>query len=125
MNSGSTGLRVLRLGIGAVVAFLTVAGGWLLWAAAANPDVRLKRPRWAESGFDHSYWLPVLLVTVGGAALVGVVLWTAYRRLRSGEDLYGARFGQGLRRRGERHLDVLGDDPSATAGGSGPGATGG
>lgn len=105
MSAQDTGLRLLRVAIGIVVAFLTVAGGWLLWAAATNPDVRLKRPRWIEAGFEHSYWLPVLVVTLGGAVLVGVVLWTAYRRLRSGEDLYRARFGRGLRRRGERHVE--------------------
>ncbi len=105
MSGRDTGLRLLRAGIGAVAAFLAFAGGWLLWAALANPDVRLKRPRWADAGFDHSYWLPVLAVTLGGAVLVGVVLWTAYRRLESGEDLYEDRFGRGLRRRSERFVD--------------------
>ena len=106
MSTQGTGLRLLKAAIGVVAAFLLFAGGWLTWAAATNPDVRLKRPRWVEAaGFDHSYWIPVLVVTIGGAVLVGAVLWTAYRRLRAGEDLYENRLGRGLRRRGERHLD--------------------
>ena len=105
MTSRSTGLRLLRAGIGVVVAFIATVGGYLAWAAVANPDVRLKQPSWVEGTFDHSYWLPVLVVTLGGAVLVGVVLWTAYRRLRAGEDLYDGRIGRGVRRRGERHLD--------------------
>lgn len=106
MSETRTGLRLLRTAIGIVVGFLAVAGGWLAWAAATNPDVRLKRPRWVAEGFSHSFWIPVLVVTLGGAVLVGAVLWTAYRRLKSGEDLYEQRLGRGLRRRGERHLDV-------------------
>lgn len=108
MNQSSIGLRLIKLAIGAVVAFLVAAGGYLAWAALANPDVRLKQPRWVEGAFDHSYWIPVLVVTLGGAVLVGMVLWTAYRRLQSGEDLYAGRSGRGVRRRGERHL---GDGP--------------
>ena len=104
MSSAATGLKLLRAGIGVVVAFVVSVGGYLVWAALANPDVRLKKPTWVEGAFDHSYWLPVLLVTLGGAVLVGVVLWTAYRRVRAGEDLYEGRLGRGLRRRGERHL---------------------
>ncbi|WP_412063306.1 hypothetical protein [Rubrivirga sp. IMCC45206] len=105
MSHARLGLRLVRLAIGAVVAFLVAAGGYLVWAAFANPDVRLKKPRWVEGAFDHSYWGPVLIVTLGGAALVGLVLWTAYRRLRDGEDLYEGRMGRGVRRRGERHVD--------------------
>ena len=84
MSSAPLGLRLVRLAIGAVVAFLVAAGGYLTWAALANPDVRLKQPRWFEGAFDHSYWIPVLVVTLGGAVLVGLVLWTAYRRLQAG-----------------------------------------
>jgi hypothetical protein len=98
------GRRLLHTGLGAVAAFVVAVGGWLVWAAATNPDVTLKKPRWVEGAFAHSFWLPVLVVTLGGALLVGVVLWTALRRLRAGEDLYAQRTGQGLRRRGERHL---------------------
>ena len=105
MSERDIGLRLLRGALSVVVAFLASAGGWLLWAAATNPDVRLKRPRWFDAGFDHSYWVPVLVVTLGGALLVGVVLWTAYRRIRAGEDLYEERFGRGLRRRSERFID--------------------
>lgn len=104
MSANETGLRMLRAALGVVLAFIVAAGGWLAWAAATNPDVRLKQPRWVEGGFDHSFWIPVLVVTVGGAALVGAVLWTAYRRMRAGEDLYEGRFGRGVRRRGEREL---------------------
>lgn len=106
MSGTETGLRLLKAAIGVVAAFLLFAGGWLAWAAATNPDVRLRRPRWVEAGFDHSYWIPALLVTIGGALLVGAVLWTAYRRLRAGEDLFENRLGKGVRRRGERHLDA-------------------
>lgn len=105
MTSQRLGLRLIRAALVAVGAFIAGAGGWLVWSALTNPDVRLKRPKWVEAGFDHSYWLPVLVVTVGGAVLVGAVMWTAYRRLRAGEDLYANRFGQGLRRRGERHIE--------------------
>lgn len=105
MSQHDLGLRMVRAALVSVGVFIAAAGGWLAWSALTNPDVRLKRPRWVEAGFDHSYWIPVLVVTVGGAVLVGTVLWTAYRRLQSGEDLYEGRFGRGLRRRGERHID--------------------
>ncbi len=106
------GRRMLCVGLGIVAAFVAVVGGWLVWAAAANPGVRLKRPRWVSGAFDHTFWIPVLVVTVGGALLVGAVLWTAMRRVRAGEDLYAQRTGQGLRRRGERHLEDA-DRPGA------------
>lgn len=102
---GASLLRTALVGLGV---FVAAVGGWLVWAAVANPDVRLKRPKWVEGAFDHAFWLPVLVVTLGGALLVGAVLWTALRRLRAGEDLYAQRTGRGLRRRGERHL---GDAP--------------
>ena len=105
MSRSDLGLRLVRLAIRGVVGFLLAAGGYLAWAAWANPDVRLKRPRWVDGAFDHSYWIPVLVVTLGGAALVGLVLWSAYKRLRAGEDLYEERIGRGLRRRGERFMD--------------------
>ena len=121
MSATTTGIKLLRAGIGVVVAFLVFVGGYLTWAAIANPDVRLKKPRWVEGTFDHSYWLPVLLVTVGGAVLVGIVLWKAYRRMQAGEDLYRDRMGQGLRRRGERYLEDA-DGPPARPRGRSPGA---
>ncbi len=93
MSSAALGLRLVRWAIGAVVAFLVAAGGYLVWAALANPDVRLKQPKWVEGAFDHSYWIPVLVVTLGGAVLVGVVLW---RRLPA------APRGRGPVRRAER-----------------------
>ena len=100
-----TGSRLLRAALWAVAAFVVAAGAWLAWAAATNPDVTLRRPRWVSGAFAHSFWLPVIVVTLGGALLVGVVLWTALRRLRAGEDLYANRTGRGVRRRGETHLD--------------------
>jgi H+/Cl- antiporter ClcA len=105
VSTSGTGLRLLRLGLGVIVGFLVAAGAYLAWAAWANPDVRLKQPRWVEGAFDHSYWIPVLVVTLGGAVLVALVLWKAYRRIRAGEDLYEGRLGRGLRRRGERFVD--------------------
>ena len=110
MSGRPLGLRLLRAAIGAVVAFLAAAGGYLVWAAWANPDVRLKQPRWVEGAFDHSYWIPVLVVTLGGAVLVGLVLVSAYRRLQAGEDLYEGRSGRGMRRRGERYLGEHGPE---------------
>ena len=100
------GLALLRIGLAIVVVFIVGGGGWILWTAAQNPDVRLKKPGWVEGTFDHSFWSPLLIAVFGGAALVGVVLWTAYRRLRAGEDLFANRTGQGMRRRGERHSDT-------------------
>lgn len=100
------GLALLRIGLAVVVVFIIGGGGWIAWKAIENPDVRLKKPGWVEGAFDHSYWSPLLLGVFGGAALVGVVLWTAYRRLRDGEDLFAQRTGQGMRRRGERHSDT-------------------
>ena len=99
------GLALLRAGLAIVVAFIVGGGGWILWKAVQNPDVRLKKPSWVDGTFDHSYWSPLLLGVFGGAALVGLVLWTAYKRLRDGEDLFAQRTGQGVRRRGERHSD--------------------
>ncbi|MEM0963000.1 MAG: hypothetical protein AAGK21_10755 [Bacteroidota bacterium] len=103
--SKDLGSRLLRIGLWIVGGFLAFVGGYLVWAAVTNPDVRLKQPSWVEGTFDHSFWLPVLLVTIGGALLVGWVLWIAYRRMQRGEDLYENRLGQGLRRRQEKHLD--------------------
>jgi len=100
------GLALLRVGLAIVVTFIVGGGGWILWKAIQNPDVRLKKPSWVDGAFDHSYWSPLLLGVFGGAALVGVVLWTAYKRLRAGEDLFANRTGQGVRRRGERHSDT-------------------
>ena len=98
------GRRMLRGGLAAVAAFVVAVGGWMVWAAATNPDVTLKRPKWVDGAFEHSFWIPVLVVTLGGAFLVGAILWTALRRLRAGEDLYAQRTGRGMRRRRERHL---------------------
>ena len=101
------GAGLLRAGLAVVAAFVVVVGGWITWAALANPDVRLKRPRWldAERAFDGSYWTPLWLTAVVGALLVGWVFWRAARRVRAGEDLFEQRMGRGLRRRGERYSD--------------------
>jgi hypothetical protein len=100
------GMAMVRAGLIALGAFLVGAGGWLIWQAVIHPEIRLKRPRWIEDSavFNHAYWTPLLVVVLGGAVLVGSVLWRAYRRLDNGEDLYAQRHGKGLRRRGERHL---------------------
>lgn len=105
MSSRGPGLRLLRAGLSIIAAFLAFVGGYLVWAAWAHPEVRLRRPRWVEGAFDHSYWLPVLVVTIGGAVLVALVLVAAYRRMLRGDDLYEGRIGRGVRRRGERYLD--------------------
>ena len=56
--------------------------------ALENPDVRLRRPGWADAaGFDFSFWTPLLVTVVVGAGLVFYVFWRAYRRLQAGEDL--------------------------------------
>lgn len=84
------GLRLLRA---ALVTVVVLAAGLLAWTvdtARKNPDVRLRRPGWldAGTGFDFSFWTPLLLTLGGGAGLVFYVFWRAYRRLRAGEDLY-------------------------------------
>ena len=101
------GAGLLRAGLGVVAAFVAIVGGWITWAAVANPDVRLRRPRWldAERAFDGAYWTPLWLTAVGGALLVGWVFWRALGRVRAGEDLFEQRIGRGLRRRGERFSD--------------------
>ena len=99
------GLALLRTGLSVIVAFIVIGGGWTVWKAIENPDVRLKKPGWVDGAFDHSFWSPLLIGMIGGAILVAIVLWTAYKRLRAGEDLFAQRTGRGLRRRGERHSD--------------------
>lgn len=105
-DSVATGLRLVRTGIGIVVGFAVFATTWLAWQAYKNPDVRLKRPRWVEGAFDHSFWMPVIVGVLFGAFLVVVVLGTALRRMRAGEDLFAQRHGRGQRRRGERVSDA-------------------
>ena len=97
---------MLRWSLGGLAVACAVGTAWIAWKAAANPDVRLK-PQWLPEGaaFDHSYWLPLLFTVTVGGAIVGWILWQAYRRIRSGEDLYAGRMGRGVRRRGERRLE--------------------
>ena len=98
---------MVRAGLIALGAFLVGAGGWLVVQSVIHPEVRLKRPSWLADGaaFDHAFWSPVLFVVLGGATLVGLVLWVALRRMKAGEDLYEQRLGKGIRRRGETHLN--------------------
>ena len=104
-DSRNQGLGMLRWALGGLAVFLVTASGWTLVRAIQNPDVRLK-PQWVAEGrtFDHSFWSPLLFTVVIGSLLVGWVLWRAYQRLQSGEDLYAERFGKGLRRNRESHL---------------------
>lgn len=91
--------------MGGLGAFFLGGTGWILWKAIENPDVRAKRPGWVPSEIGTAaYWTPLLLTMVIGSGLVALVLWTAYRRLKHGEDLYSNRYGKGQRRRGEKHL---------------------
>lgn len=101
------GFRIVRTALVALAATALASTAWILWKAAENPDVRAKRPSWLDPAtpFDFPYWLPLVLTVTVGSALVGWVLWRAYRRMRAGEDLYAGRFGRGLRRRSERFLD--------------------
>ena len=97
---------MLAWALGGLAAFLAGSVAWIGWRAATNPDVRLK-PQWLAEGqeLDGSFWSPLLLTVVLGSLAVAWVLWRAYRRIQSGEDLYAGRFGAGVRRRGERHVD--------------------
>lgn len=101
-----TGRRLLIFGGTLVFGIAIGLTIWITDKALANPDVRLERPGWLDAAlaFDASFWAPLLVTVVGGAGLVLYVFWRAYRRLRAGEDLYDARLGRGLRRRGEQHL---------------------
>lgn len=105
-SGAAYGLRLVRAALGLVGAFIVVVGTWMVVQAARNPDVRARRPRWLDPAtpFDWSFWIPVIVCVVGGAFLVGAVFWRAYRRMQAGEDLYAARSGRGLRRRGERYV---------------------
>ncbi|HYE97093.1 MAG TPA: hypothetical protein VD962_12870 [Rubricoccaceae bacterium] len=100
------GLRLLHAALAGVAAFAIVAVGWIAVQALRNPDVRARRPRWLDASiaYDAAFWTPLLLTVVGGVLAVLYVLARAARRLRAGEDLYGNRSGQGVRRRGERQV---------------------
>lgn len=112
--SAEPGPRLLRGGLVALGAFLVGAGGWIAYQAVRHPDVVLKRPKRLDGTvpFEHSFWSPLLWTVVVGSLLVGAVLWTALRRIRRGENLYAARMGKGVRRRGERRLT---DDPTSVS----------
>ena len=107
LDTRRSGLRWLRA---ALLFFGSVTAGLVAWTVAkalAHPEVRTKRPGWLEetAGFDVSFWIPLVLTLAIGGSLVMLVFMRAYRRMRAGEDLYQERFGRGLRRHGERHLE--------------------
>lgn len=94
-------LRLLRIAAALVVLAALGVTAWLIDKAVLNPDVKAKRPLWVETGaFDVPFWLPLIVTVVGGAACVVYVYARAARRLRDGEDLYGASF-RDRQRRGE------------------------
>lgn len=97
---------MLRWSLGGLALSVLAGTAWIAWKAVTNPDVRLK-PQWLPEGqtFDHSFWSPLLVTVTVGSGIVGWILWKAYRRIASGEDLYAGRIGQGQRRRGERHVN--------------------
>ena len=103
---GRLGYRLLL--IGAALALVVGVGvmSWIVTTALANPDVRTERPGWLDAAipFDVSFWIPLAITFGGGIALVVYIFTKAAQRLRSGEDLYNERFGQGIRRRRERAL---------------------
>ncbi|CAN5467080.1 hypothetical protein BH23BAC4_BH23BAC4_13600 [soil metagenome] len=80
---------------------------WLARTASLNPDIQTKRPGWLEAtaGFQVSFWVPLALTVGVGALLVCFVYARALQRLAKGEDLYANRYGRGLRRRGEDHIE--------------------
>ena len=106
------GMRMLRGAAAVLVVMALAIALWVWYTALDNPDVRLERPSWLEDGraFDFSFWTPLEVTVVVGAVLAGIIFWTAWKRLRSGEDLYANRMGKGVRRRGERFIE---DDPAA------------
>lgn len=95
---------MLRWSLGGLAVAVLAGTVWIAWKAAANPDVRARRPRWLPEdwGFDAAFWTPLLFTVVVGGGIAGWILWRAYRRIAAGEDLYAERFGRGVRRRGER-----------------------
>ena len=105
-DARTQGRSMLRWALGGLTTFLASATVYIGWQAVTNPDVRLK-PQWVPEGqtFDHAFWSPLLVTVVGGGAIVGLVLWKAYKRIAAGEDLYADRFGRGVRRRGERAVE--------------------
>ena len=90
------GLGLLRAALVTVVVLAAGITAWAVDKALETPDVRLRRPGWVDpgAGFDFSYWTPLIVTVVVGAALVFHVFWRAYRRLQAGEDLYAGRYGR-------------------------------
>lgn len=103
-DARAQGATMLRWSLVGLLVSVLAGAAWIAWKAATNPDVRLERPKSLapDQPFDFSFWSPLLVTVVVGGALVGWILWRAYRRIAAGEDLYEQRFGRGVRRRGEQ-----------------------
>lgn len=105
--------RLLRWAVGLVLAFTAAGTIWLVSAALLNPDVRLRRPRWVEGAFDLSFWVPLTLTFTLGALAVALVLWTALRRMRAGEDIHANSFrARKWRELEERMREAKGERPA-------------
>ena len=112
----SSGRRWLLRSLWGVVGFVIVTCGWVVVEALRNPDVRSRRPAWLDQhvAFDVAFWTPLLLTVLVGGGVVGFILWRAFRRMQSGTDLFAQRYGQGVRRRGESHLEEVAKPPSSS-----------
>ena len=101
------GIQMLRWAAVVLAVMAISIALWVWYAALGNPDVRLERPSWLEDGqaFDFSFWTPLEVTVLVGGTLAGIIFWTAWKRIRRGEDLYANRMGKGVRRRGERFIE--------------------
>jgi hypothetical protein len=101
------GLQMLRWAAAVLAVMAFGIAVWVGYAAFTNPDVRLERPSWLgeNEAFDFSFWTPLEVTVLVGGALAGFIFWTAWRRIKSGEDLYANRMGKGVRRRNERFIE--------------------
>ena len=101
------GIQMLRWAAIVLAVMAISIALWVWYAALGNPDVRLERPSWLaeDRTFDFSFWTPLEVTVLVGGALAGIIFWTAWKRIRSGEDLYANRMGKGVRRRGERFIE--------------------
>ena len=101
------GLQMLRWAAAVLAVMALGIAVWVGYAALDNPDVRLERPSWLadDQAFDFSFWTPLEVTVLVGGVLAGIIFWTAWRRIKSGEDLYANRMGKGVRRRNERFIE--------------------